>query len=108
MTNTPLSTGADDSYGDVRPMAPKGPLISRDSLMDGSFTTRARVMAAGVDMFARSDEEIESTRVEFLAQRPQRNDLWVFGYGSLMWNLAINYAERRGATLKGWHRRFCI
>ena len=35
-------------------------------------------------------------------------DLWVFGYGSLIWNPMVHYVERRLARLNGFHRRFCI
>ena len=35
-------------------------------------------------------------------------DLWVFGYGSLMWNPGIPHVETRVGTLHGFHRRFCI
>lgn len=34
------------------------------------------------------------------------DDLWVFGYGSLMWNPGFNHAERRLARLDGYARRF--
>jgi glutathione-specific gamma-glutamylcyclotransferase len=34
--------------------------------------------------------------------------LWVFGYGSLIWNPGFPVAERRIATLDGWHRSFCM
>ncbi|MDO8288179.1 MAG: gamma-glutamylcyclotransferase [Parvibaculum sp.] len=35
-------------------------------------------------------------------------DLWVFGYGSLMWRPGFDYAERRLARLHGYHRSFCV
>ncbi|MBK1635167.1 gamma-glutamylcyclotransferase [Rhodovulum adriaticum] len=35
-------------------------------------------------------------------------DLWVFGYGSLLWNPGFPVAERRLARLEGWHRSFCM
>ena len=35
-------------------------------------------------------------------------DLWVFGYGSLMWRPGFPYVESRPALLKGWHRAFCL
>jgi len=38
----------------------------------------------------------------------QEADLWVFGYGSLMWNPGFPHAERRAARLAGHHRAFCI
>lgn len=31
-------------------------------------------------------------------------DLWVFGYGSLIWRPDFDYAERRAAKVHGWHR----
>ncbi|MFO7919980.1 MAG: gamma-glutamylcyclotransferase [Nioella sp.] len=34
--------------------------------------------------------------------------LWVFGYGSLIWNPGFEVAERRLARLPGWHRSFCM
>jgi len=34
--------------------------------------------------------------------------LWVFGYGSLIWNPETAFVERRLAVAHGWHRRFCL
>ncbi|MEO1494427.1 MAG: gamma-glutamylcyclotransferase [Pseudomonadota bacterium] len=36
----------------------------------------------------------------------QRDDTWVFGYGSLMWKPGFDYAERRVARLDGFRRCF--
>jgi glutathione-specific gamma-glutamylcyclotransferase len=35
-------------------------------------------------------------------------DLWVFGYGSLMWNPGFPFVERRPALARGVHRRLCV
>ena len=35
-------------------------------------------------------------------------DLWVFGYGSLMWRPGFDYVERQLAWLRGYHRALCI
>jgi glutathione-specific gamma-glutamylcyclotransferase len=35
-------------------------------------------------------------------------DLWVFGYGSLMWRPDFPFVERARARLDGYHRAFCI
>jgi cation transport protein ChaC len=32
----------------------------------------------------------------------------LFGYGSLLWKPAFEYVESRMATIRGWHRSFCI
>jgi cation transport protein ChaC len=34
--------------------------------------------------------------------------LWVFGYGSLIWDPGFPVAERRIARAEGWHRSFCM
>ncbi len=36
------------------------------------------------------------------------HELWVFGYGSLMWRPGFVYGERHKALLRGWRRRLCI
>ena len=35
-----------------------------------------------------------------------REALWIFGYGSLIWRPAFPFAERRGAWIAGFARRF--
>ncbi len=35
-------------------------------------------------------------------------DLWVFGYGSLMWNPGFKVEEALPARLYGYHRRLCL
>ncbi|MGM9488297.1 gamma-glutamylcyclotransferase [Ideonella sp. YS5] len=56
----------------------------------------------------RSDGELESTRAEALRHHAPGDDLHVFGYGSLMWNPAMDAADVRRGCLHGWHRRFCL
>ena len=80
-------------------------LISRSSLQDGSFLERARAISG---LAVHSDGELEASLDETLAARPTDAPVWLFGYGSLMWNPAFSYAERRSGTLRGWRRRFCL
>lgn len=35
-------------------------------------------------------------------------DLWVFGYGSLMWRPGFAFVERRQGRLRGYHRALCV
>jgi glutathione-specific gamma-glutamylcyclotransferase len=39
---------------------------------------------------------------------PANEDLWVFGYGSLMWRPDFPYLERVPARLIGLHRALCV
>ena len=66
-----------------------------------------RAAAADNPGWRRSHEDREATRRAALAGRLDA-DLWVFAYGSLMWDPAIHVVEIRRATLPGFHRRFCL
>ncbi|MFT3809311.1 MAG: gamma-glutamylcyclotransferase [Micropepsaceae bacterium] len=55
-----------------------------------------------------SAEDREASRQAILAAHPPGEDLWIFGYGSLMWNPALNITESRAATVRGWTRSFCL
>jgi len=54
-----------------------------------------------------SDAEIEASLRETLNNRREA-DLWLFGYGSLMWKPDFSYAERVVARVQGYHRSFCL
>jgi cation transport protein ChaC len=55
-----------------------------------------------------SEAELEASLETTLAAQPDPGPIWVFGYGSLIWNPLFHFAERRLARLNGFHRRFCI
>jgi cation transport protein ChaC len=44
---------------------------------------------------------------EFLELAP-RGDLWVFGYGSLMWSPGFRCSEKSAGKVHGYHRSLCI
>jgi glutathione-specific gamma-glutamylcyclotransferase len=83
--------------------------ITRDGLLDGTLLAdaRKRIAHLNIDLNLRSDAEIEAAVEQTFSSRPSTPDLWVFSYGSLMWNPTFFYAERRKATLHNWQRRFC-
>jgi cation transport protein ChaC len=58
------------------------------------------------DNWRLTDDQREATRAAVLARLG--GDLWVFAYGSLMWDPAIHIVEIRTATLHGFHRSFCL
>lgn len=80
--------------------------LTREDLADGRLLRM--IARACPELVTMSDEEREATRYDFLATHPAGRDLWVFGYGSLIWNPAIQAAEHRRARLDGHHRRFCV
>jgi cation transport protein ChaC len=81
--------------------------ITRDTLRDGSLIEAARRrMAPGVPV--RTDAEIAACLDTTLAGHPPGEDVWLFGYGSLMWNPAMHFSETRGGRALGWHRKYCL
>jgi glutathione-specific gamma-glutamylcyclotransferase len=45
---------------------------------------------------------------QIAAALAERGDLWIFGYGSLMWDPGFHHAESHPAVVQGYHRRFCV
>jgi cation transport protein ChaC len=55
-----------------------------------------------------TEAEQDASVADLLRQRPEGSDVWLFGYGSLIWNPIVHHEERRVARLHGFHRRFCL
>lgn len=55
-----------------------------------------------------SVEAMEASLQQALAARPPGAALWLFAYGSLIWNPMLEFAERRPALLHGFHRGFYL
>jgi cation transport protein ChaC len=91
-------------------------LMGKVTAPETSFFRLSRAWLADLDRVARengypanwrlSDAEREATRAGVLARKGR--DLWVFAYGSLMWDPGIHIVEIRTATLSGFHRSFCL
>ncbi|MDF1792364.1 MAG: gamma-glutamylcyclotransferase [Thalassobaculaceae bacterium] len=81
--------------------------LTRDTLRSGKI--RDLVQKHEPTFKALSDEELAASRAAmFPATGRPESDVWLFGYGSLIWNPAIEFAEKRTATVHGLHRRFCL
>ena len=78
-------------------------------MLQRSDFTRERLDEIGSvsGMAPASDAALAASRAAALDGRAP-GDLWVFGYGSLMWNPAMSFIESRAARLDGWQRSFCI
>jgi glutathione-specific gamma-glutamylcyclotransferase len=62
--------------------------------------------AAGLEVT--TPEQRAASLAETLDGVAATDDVWVFGYGSLMWNPALHHAELSPGRVRGWHRRFCL
>lgn len=55
----------------------------------------------------RTESEIEASLDAAIAEVGQ-DGLWLFAYGSLLWNREFPHTEQRIAKIHGYHRRFCL
>jgi cation transport protein ChaC len=81
--------------------------LTRESIMDGSV--RRWLTKADPSLKVATDEEHAASIAAMLKARPDApGDVWIFAYGSLIWNPTIHTVEQRRAALRGYHRRFCL
>ncbi len=81
--------------------------LSRDSLRNDSFKQQMLDEAPG-EMELMDADAFEASRQAILKAAEQTGELWVFGYGSLIWNPIIEIQETLPAKLEGYGRRFCV
>ena len=81
--------------------------LTRETILDGSLHASSRALLGSKVRFMSDAERVRQVR-EMLARAPDPARVWVFGYGSLIWNPAFHFAERRTAFIYGYHRQFCL
>ena len=60
------------------------------------------------DQYELTEEEFAKTVRAVMESHGGQDDLWVFGYGSLMWRPDFPHVERHIGVVHGFHRAFCI
>ena len=55
-----------------------------------------------------SSHDLKKSFHKLLEGKNLKNGVWVFGYGSLMWNPDFNFSEKITGTVSGYHRRLCL
>ncbi|RCJ39046.1 cation transport protein ChaC [Nostoc minutum NIES-26] len=55
-----------------------------------------------------SEAQLQESLSQTLVQHQPDSDVWLFAYGSLIWNPLFKFVEQRVGTIYGWHRRFCL
>lgn len=65
-----------------------------------------RAAASRIELATVMDKRIEQQ--SHPGAEPAPGDIWVFGYGSLMWRPGFPYRVVEPALLRGYHRAFCV
>jgi cation transport protein ChaC len=81
--------------------------LTRESILDGTLHASVRAVLGPDVPFMTDDERAAQVR-DMLALAPDPQQVWVFAFGSLIWNPAFHFVERRTARIHGFHREFCL
>ena len=81
--------------------------ITRETLQDWRVATMARERDGSEATVASEDQLLQSRR-DLVPDNADCQDLWVFGYGSLISNPIIAHNHCLTARIHGYHRRFCL
>lgn len=82
--------------------------LSREHFTEERVAALARELSRDLGSPILSFEERERSRRQTLARLAEGESVWIFGYGSLMWNPGLLVEETRPALLHGYHRSFCL
>jgi cation transport protein ChaC len=55
-----------------------------------------------------SEQQLAQSLEAALSHWDQKSPVWVFGYGSLIWNPELSFDRRATARVHGYHRRLCL
>ncbi|MDE2228584.1 MAG: gamma-glutamylcyclotransferase [Alphaproteobacteria bacterium] len=81
--------------------------LTRESVLSGDLRRLLERRDPSVRVIP--DEEHCASVATILTRHPEGGgDVWLFAYGSLIWNPMIHYVDKRVATVHGYHRRFCL
>lgn len=81
-------------------------LLTRELLLSGALHDLLAAVACVSEILPAT--EFASSLEQAQEQAMALEEVWVFGYGSLLWNPAFHFLEQRPGRLVGFHRRLCL
>ncbi len=66
------------------------------------------VLQSGLGLYILSEAQLQESICQTLQRQTPNSDVWLFAYGSLIWNPIFKFVEYRVGTIYGLHRRFCL
>ena len=81
--------------------------VTRESLSSGTIMKMANERNDGAVDIA-TEDQLYASRRQIVPDDADCSDIWIFGYGSLIFNPVVDYVEQSYARIFGNHRRFCL
>jgi glutathione-specific gamma-glutamylcyclotransferase len=75
--------------------------------LESKFLQRI-ITDSAIGIYVLTEAELEASIESMLQKQPADSDIWVFAYGSLIWNPVFHFIDRQVGTIHGWHRQFCL
>ena len=85
---------------------PDKPVLTREALLNGDVERLTREGRKNLPTM--TDAQREDLVEQTLKTLGSSAELWVFGYGSLIWNPAIDFEAQRRCRIKDYQRKFCF
>jgi cation transport protein ChaC len=57
---------------------------------------------------SRPDSYYGATTAALIDAVPPDGEMWLFAFGSLIWNMRFTHDAERPGVVRGWHRDFCL
>jgi glutathione-specific gamma-glutamylcyclotransferase len=80
--------------------------LNRTYIESGLLKQMVDIPKLGLNIL--TEDQLQTSISETLKQQQSNSDIWIFAYGSLIWNPIFKFVERRVGTIKGWQRKFCL
>lgn len=81
------------------------PIVTRETLRSGEIE---RLLHSDNSQKIMTDEERAELVGSTLRALGADQELWIFGYGSLIWNPALEFVEQRRCRIQGYQKKFCF
>ncbi|RQM50993.1 gamma-glutamylcyclotransferase [Paraburkholderia bannensis] len=79
--------------------------LTKDFIESGAYRT---ALANAEEHPLWTSAELDASLQSTLKLQPERGPVWLFAYGSLLWNPLLDFVRGERGMLHGWHRSFCI
>ena len=81
-------------------------ILTRESILSGNI--HELVQAENGSMQILTEQQRNDSLLGMFKNGIINQDVWLFGYGSLIWNPAIHFERKSIMTVYGFHRKFCL